>query len=111
MSKQLYAIVFSVQYVSMFGVYNCYVEHTTITKNGKYARYEGVDTCYFNPTVLSDGYYFNRERHPITEGAFFKDTKVHFTEKEIKEIDERYWPFARPVEKATSSIAEALKRG
>lgn len=111
MSKQLYAIIFKTQHDdSMFGVYNCYVEHITVTKNGNCVRYEGVDTCYFNPTVLSDGYHFNRERHIVTEGALLKETKVHFTEKEIKEIDERYWLFAVPVEKETPSILEELKR-
>ena len=94
----------------MFGIYNCYVEHTTVMKNGKFARYRGVDTCYFDQTNLSDEYCFNRERHPVTKGAIAKETRVHFTENEIKEIDERYWLFAVPVEKEASSILEALKK-
>ncbi|MFL2131984.1 DUF1642 domain-containing protein [Ruoffia sp. FAM 20858] len=112
MSEQLYVIIFKAQQDdSMFGIYNCYVEHTTVMKNGKFARYKGIDTCYFNPTIPSDGYWFTREHHPVTKDAIAKETRLHFTEKEIKEIDERYWLFAVPVEKATSSIAEALKKG
>ena len=30
---------------------------------------------------------------------FYVDQRYIFTEKEIKSIDERYWPFAVPVEK------------
>ena len=112
MNEQLYAIIFKAQYDdSMFGVYNCYVEHTTVTKDGNFVRYKGVDTCYFNPTVLSDGYYFKREQHPVTRDAIAKETKVHFTEKEIKEIDERYWPFAVPAEmEEPPSLIKELKR-
>lgn len=32
---------------------------------------------------------------------FYVDQRYIFTEKEIKSIDERYWPFAVPVEKVT----------
>jgi len=100
MSEQLYVIIFKVVQEGLIGgVYNCYVEHTTVMKNGKFARYKGVDTCYFDPTTLSDGYGYNfkREQHPVTKDAIAKETRVHFTENEIKEIDERYWLFAVPV--------------
>lgn len=91
-----YVIILSKQFGGVhpnFGVWSCYVEHTTYTARGK-KQYKGIDNCYFNPLTEKDP-MFSKENHSITKNAISKHTKYKFTEKEISKIDERFWPFAK----------------
>lgn len=51
------------------------------------------DECYLVYEIEEDSYFLD---HPRPNN---KKYKMQFTEKEIKAIDEGYWPFAIPVEK------------
>ena len=92
-----YVIILSKQFddVHPFGVWSCYVEHTTYTAGDK-KQYKGIDNCYFNPLTEKDP-MFSKENHSITKNAISKHTKYKFTEKEINKIDKRFWPFAKEV--------------
>lgn len=51
------------------------------------------DECYLVYEIEEDRYFLD---HPSANN---KKYKMQFTEKEIKAMDEGYWPFAVPVEK------------